>query len=248
MAWLFSAALVAAEYSPEELAKASEAQIRGFGDLSASLTMTLIDSQGQQASRQLRVQNLEYPEGEKSLMVFDTPRDVRGSALLSYTHPVGDDEQWLFLPAIKRVKQIGARNKSGPFMASEFAFEDIVTPFWQKFTYAGISQNELNGLACHVLERSPNDKNSGYSKQRLWIDHEHLLVRQIEYFDRRGELLKVYTADGFTQHNQQHWRPASMHMRNVQNGRQTKLEWRDYRFAQGLSDRDFSQNALLRAR
>lgn len=162
----------------------------------------------------LRVQSLEYPEGEKTLMIFDSPRDLRGSALLSHTHPQGDDEQWLYLPVVKRVKQIGARNKSGPFMASEFAFEDIVTPFWQKFTYGNATQVELNGLAC----------------------------------DRKNNLLKTYEASDFSLHADKHWRPAQMHMRNHQNGKQTRLTWLGFVFAQGLRDANFSQNALLRAR
>ncbi|MCJ8169135.1 outer membrane lipoprotein-sorting protein [Atopomonas sediminilitoris] len=210
--------------------------------------MTLHNGAGEQASRQLRVKNLEYTDGEKSLMVFDTPRDVRGSALLSYTHPQGEDEQWLYLPAIKRVKQIGARNKSGPFMASEFAFEDIITPFWQKFSYGELSQDTFNDMPCYVLNRHPNDRHSGYKRQRVWIDQEHLLIRQVEYYDRRDQLLKVYQATDFTLHQGQYWRPALMTMRNVQTGKHTTLAWSEHQFGQGLNDRDFSQNALLRAR
>lgn len=232
----------------EELAIQADARIRGFHDQSVSLRMELINPAGERAERMLRVQSLEYPEGEKTLMIFDTPRDLRGSALLSHTHPQGDDEQWLYLPVVKRVKQIGARNKSGPFMASEFAFEDIVTPFWQKFTYGNATQVELNGLACYQFERISKDSYSAYSRQIVWLDRENLLVRRIDYYDRKNSLLKTYEASDFSLHADKHWRPAQMHMRNHQNGKQTRLTWQDFVFAQGLQDADFSQNALLRAR
>jgi hypothetical protein len=100
------------------------------------LKMTLISPSSETASRSSGVRSREDGAGtDQALMTFDTPRDLAGSGLLSDNQLAGDTQQWLYLPAVKRIKQIGARNKAGPFMGSEFAFEDIVTPFWQKFNY-----------------------------------------------------------------------------------------------------------------
>ncbi len=229
------------------IAQAADARLHGHGDMEAKLTMVLVSPRGETASRALRVKSREMGGGERTLMIFDTPRDVAGTALLSQSQAQADDEQWLYLPALKRVKQIGARNKSGPFMASEFAFEDIATPYWQKYEHRYLRDEALDGLACQVLERRPLDANSGYSRQLVWIDRGQQLLRRIEFYDRAGRLLKTYTAHGFAQ-TQGQWRPAEMRMVNQLTGRQTRLLWADYRFGQGLAAEDFNQNALLRAK
>lgn len=245
------ASLAQAESNPrgEELAQLADKRLHGYGDSQATLTMTLISPRGETAVRELRVRNREFgADGDRTLMVFDTPRDLSGTALLTRSQPQGDDEQWLFLPAVKRVKQIGARNKSGPFMASEFAFEDVGTSYWQKSEHRYLRDETIDGLVCHVLERTPRDPYSGYSRQLVWLDRDQQLVRRIEFYDRKGSLLKTYSASGFQQYKGGNWRPADMLMINHQTGRQTRLSWRDYRFNQGLNADDFSQNALLRAK
>lgn len=233
----------------QEVAIAADSRLHGYGDTRMALDMLLISPSGQTASRVLRMQSLEAgTAGDRTLMVFDTPRDLAGTALLSWNHPDGDDEQWLYLPAVKRVKQIGARNKSGPFMGSEFAFEDIVTPFWQKFTYRFLREETRDGLPCFVVERIPRDTFSGYTRQTMWVDQQDYLIRRIEYVDRKEKLLKTYTATGFRKYENRHWRASEMLMVNHQTGKQTRLRISDYRFNTGLKSEDFTQNALMRVK
>lgn len=232
----------------QEIAMAADSRLHGYADMQGRLEMVLISPSGERASRTLRVQSRESTGGgEKTLMVFETPRDLAGTALLTWTQPQGNDDQWLYLPAIKRVKQIGARNKSGPFMGSEFAFEDIVTPYWQKYSYHFLREETRDGLPCLVVERIPKDAWSGYTRQIMWVDRNESLIRRIEYFDRKGSLLKTYSADKFRQYGNQ-WRPSEMLMVNHQTGKQTRLLWSDYRFATGLKDEQFSQNSLQRVK
>lgn len=233
----------------EQVAKRADEMLRNYGDMQVNLEMLLISPSGETASRELRVRSREAGDsGDQTLMVFETPRDVAGSGLLSHNRATGEDQQWLYLPSLKRIKQIGARNKSGPFMGSEFAYEDIVTPFWQKFSYRDLTETELDGVPSYRLERIPKDQHSGYTRQLVWIDKAQLLIRRIDYFDRRNALLKTYTAAGFQQYPGGNWRPGEMLMVNHQTDKQTRLLWRDYRFETGLAAADFSQNALLRVR
>lgn len=233
----------------QSIAIAADNRLHGYGDMQGRLEMILTSPSGDTAKRVLRVQSLESGKNsDKTLMVFETPRDLAGTGLLTWTHHEGDDEQWLYLPAIKRVKQIGARNKSGPFMGSEFAFEDIVTPFWQKFHYRFMREEVRDGLPCLVVERIPTDPYSGYTRQIMWVDRADLLIRRIEYYDRKNALLKTYTASGFTRHNNAHWRPSDMLMVNHLTGKQTRLLWSEYRFGAGLKEEQFTQNALLRVK
>lgn len=242
------AGLAHADPRGDELAQAADRQLHGHGDSESRLVMTLISPRGETATRELRVRSREQDGAERTLMIFDTPRDVAGTALLSESRPQGEDQQWLYLPAVKRVKQIGSRNRSGPFMASEFAFEDIATPYWQKYRHRYLRDEKCGTLDCHVLEREPLDENSGYSRQRVWLDRADKLVRRIEFHDRQGNLVKTYTATGFQRHQGRFWRPAEMLMVNARNGRQTRLSWSGFRFGIGLAESDFNQNALQRVK
>jgi hypothetical protein len=113
--------------TPEEkgLAIATEADRRGdgFGDTSATMQMILRNRHGEESKREIRSKALEVKsDGDKSMIIFDQPKDVAGTALLTFTHKAADDDRWLYLPAVKRVKRIASSNKSGPFMGSEFAY------------------------------------------------------------------------------------------------------------------------------
>ena len=240
--------------TPEEkgLSIAMEADNRdtGFGDYTANMTMILKNKHGKKSTRKIRTRTLEVTDdGDKSLSIFDTPRDVKGTAFLSFSHKVGDDEQWLYLPALKRVKRINSRNKSGSFMGSEFAYEDIASQEVEKYTYRHLREEELNGVLCYVGESYPVDtKNSGYTKRITWMDTAEYRVFKVDYYDRKQSLLKTLTVDGYQQYLGKYWRASSMEMVNHQSGKSTTLLWDNYTFQTGLSDNDFSATSLKRVR
>jgi aldehyde:ferredoxin oxidoreductase len=112
------------------------------------MVMILRNKRGQESKRELEIRTLEVKDdGDKSLTVFHTPRDVRGTALLTYSHGVDPDDQWLYLPALRRVKRIASNNQSGPFMGSEFAYEDLSSQEIDKYTYSGHADNHLKLVA-----------------------------------------------------------------------------------------------------
>jgi len=240
--------------SPEErgLAIAKEADLRdaGFKDFTADMTMILRNKHGRESKRAIRLKTLEVKgDGDKSLSVFDTPRDVKGTAFLSFSHKTGDDEQWLYLPALKRVKRINSRNKSGSFMGSEFSFEDIASQEVEKYTYKYLKDQEYNGLPCFVTESYPVDqKNSGYTKRISWLDQAEYRLQKVEYFDRKNTLLKTLTVKGYQQYLGKYWRPEKMEMVNHQTGKSTTLTWQNYAFKTGLSPKDFNVTSLKRIR
>lgn len=239
--------------SPEEkgLAIAQEADSRdsGFVDYTNDVKMILRNKQGQESVREIRSRTLEVDgDGDKSLTVFDEPRDVKGTALLSFTHKTGPDDQWLYLPALKRVKRIASDNKSGPFMGSEFAYEDITSQEVDKYTYKFLRDDTLDGMDVFVFERYPVDEKSGYTRQIIWLDKEHYKERKIEYYDRKNALLKTLTFTDYNQYLDKFWRAHEMYMVNHQTGKSTTLEQNNYQFQTGLTDRDFDKNSLKRAR
>ena len=225
---------------------------RGFGDSDVTMTMVLRNRHGEESVRHFRTRTLElHDDGDKSLSTFEMPADVRGTALLTHTHKVGDDDQWLYLPALKRVKRISSSNRSGSFVGSEFSYEDLSSQEVEKYTYRWLRDEPCPGaesLACWVVERFPVDENSGYTRQVLWADQEAYRPWQIFFYDRKDAHLKTLTFADYEVYLDRHWRAHLLSMINHQTGKSTDITFEPFVFAQGLGDRDFDQRALRRAR
>ncbi len=237
------------------IAVESDKRDTGFGDFTASMVMELRNKQGDTSKRTIRLKTLEViGDGDKSLSIFDTPHDVKGTAFLTYSHAIKPDEQWLYLPALKRVKRINSKNKSGPFMGSEFAYEDMASQEIEKYTYKYIRDETIktdefpDGVDCFVVERYPAYEYSGYTRQLAWVNKDRYVAEKVEFYDRKNDLLKTLTNNGYQQYLGQYWRPDKMFMENHQTGKSTILSWENYQFKTGLTDRDFSRNSLKRAR
>lgn len=231
------------------IAVESDKRDQGFGDFTADLTMILKNRHGETSERYIRNKTLEIiGDGDKTLSIFDKPRDVKGTAFLSFSHKEGADDQWLYLPALKRVKKISSNNKSGPFMGSEFAFEDLSSQEVEKYTYKYLGDDLIDGVDCFMLERDPVDPKSGYTVQIVWIDKKDYKPLKVDYYDRKASLLKTLTFSNYKQYLDKYWRASEMNMVNHQTGKSTQLTWSDYKFATGLTERDFDKNSLKRAR
>jgi len=233
-----------------EIAARADRSDVGFGDSDVELQMVLRNAAGQESTRSLRIATLEKHDetvGDKSLVVFDTPRDIEGTALLSHAKILDPDDQWLYLPALKRVKRISSSNKSGPFVGSEFAFEDFTAIELNKFEYRYVGEEACGDLVCDVLERTPRYENSGYTKQISWVDQSDYQIRKVEFYDRRGDLLKVLELKDYRNYDGI-WRPHLLTMSNVQTKKQTDLRYGEYRFGIGLSENDFVKGRLSRLR
>lgn len=239
--------------TPEEkgLAIAIEADKRdsGWGDQTVTLKMVLRNRHGQESTRNTHSKTLEVQgDGDKQLSIFDTPRDIKGTAFLSFTHAIKPDEQWLYLPALKRVKRISSSNKSGPFMGSEFAYEDLSSQEVKKYTYQYLRDEKIEGRDCFVIERKPAYEHSGYTRLTTWLDKEMYQPLKIEFYDRKNSLLKTLKSFDYHQYAGKYWRQNRMSMENHQTKKSTDLYFSDYQFKTGLTDGDFNQNSLKRAR
>ncbi len=233
-----------------EVAARSDRSDVGFGDSRVSAKMVLRNAAGQESVRELSFRTLEKVSeevGDKSLVIFDSPRDVEGTALLSHAQILEPDDQWLFLPALKRVKRISSANKSGPFVGSEFAFEDFTTTELGKFTYKYLREETVDGVKMDVLERIPQYENSGYTKQIAWIDQDVFQARKLEFYDRKGDLLKTLTLKDYQNYDGV-WRAQTLSMVNHQNGKTTDLVYGAYEFKTGLAENDFVKGVLERVR
>lgn len=234
-----------------QIAARSDHSDDGFSDTIAELRMVLRNGNGQEAERQLELRTLERenPEtGDKTLIVFNSPRDLDGTALLSHARLIDPDDQWLFLPGLNRVKRISSVNKSGPFLGSEFAYEDFTAQEADKFSYRFLREEPCGDLTCDVVERTPLYEHSGYTRQVAWVDQSVYQYRRIDFYDRGGALIKTLTFEDYRLYEDRFWRAHLLRMENHVTGKSTDLIFSNYRFQTGLNDRDFVRGALARLR
>ncbi len=246
---VFLVASIALGQSPEErglqIAKAAEKADLGFKSSIVELKMTLKNKNGQTSERSLSTRTLELTEdGDKSLIVFNSPKDVKGTSTLTFTHKVGSDDQWLYLPSIKRVKRISSNNKSGPFVGSEFAYEDLSSQEVEKYSYKFLE--EKGGVL--VVEQDPVDPKSGYTRRIVSYNKDKgYRIEKVEFYDRKNALLKTLSYSDYKLYKNKFWRANVFKMVNHQSGKETILNFSDYNFDADLSEDDFSQVALQRA-
>lgn len=228
-----------------EIAIAAEQADLGFNSSSVELKMTLKNKNGQTSERHLTTKTLELTEdGDKSLNVFNSPKDVKGTSTLTYTHKIGSDDQWLFLPSIKRVKRISSNNKSGPFVGSEFAYEDLSSQEIEKYTYKFL---EVKGNLL-LVEQDPVDPKSGYTRRIVSYNKDKgYRIEKVDFYDRKNALLKTLSYTDYQLYKDKFWRANIFNMLNHQSNKETLLEFSNYNFDVDLSDEDFTQAALKRA-
>lgn len=229
-----------------EIATKSDNSDNGFGDSTAQAKMVLKNKAGQSSSRELEFLTLERTSnkvGDKTISVFSTPADIKGTAVLSHAKITANDDQWIYLPALKRVKRISSSNKSGPFVGSEFAYEDITAQELGKFSYKWMKTEKCGGATCEVVERVPTYKKSGYSRQLVWVNTKTWQTEKIHFFDRANNHVKTLTFSGYKKFGKI-WRQSKLTMVNHRNGKSTELSFSNWKFKTGLSDRDFKSSAL----
>lgn len=211
----------------------------------AELEMLLRNSNGATNKRDLIMKKLEGKNGDKTLLEFRSPADVKGTMLLTHEHLGKADSQWLYLPSLKRTKRIVSKNKSGAFMGSEFSYEDLSGQHFNRFSYSGNAENvKLNGVKVYKSVRTPKDDYSGYSKEIIWVEPKNFLIQRIDYFDKRGNFLKTALMPKYT-NIKGIWRVSKIIMKNVQTKKETILNWKSEKIKVGLKNRDFSQSIFL---
>ena len=241
----------AAEEKGFDIAARSDRSDLGFASSEVDAIMTLTNAAGKTSTREMYFKTLEKVNeqvGDRSLTVFETPRDVQGTALLSHAKILTADDQWLYLPALKRVKRISSANKSGPFVGSEFAFEDLTSTELNKYGYKFVGEETFDGMTVDVVERTPLYSNSGYIRQVSYVDQEIFQVRKVDFYDRKNSLLKTLTLSNFKEYEGGIWRAQLFTMNNHQTGKSTSLAYGDYKFKTGLAERDFVKGVLKRIR
>jgi len=217
-------------------------------DFSARVLMTLVSRSGKSRIREMTMirKNSGPPGGEqKYFMYFHKPADVRKMTFMVYKYPDKDDDRWLFVPAINMTKRIAARDKTSSFAGSDFTYEDISGRNVDDDTHTLKQETQLNGRGVFVIKSTPKFGDVNYSYKLSWIDRDNFLPLKEEYYDLKGDLMKVFTADrtglvkGFPT-------VVSRTMKNVQNGHRTEVEFLKTDYNLGVEKKLFSERFLKR--
>jgi outer membrane lipoprotein-sorting protein len=234
---------VHANMTGRDIMEKIKANNEGYVGSTSKMTMVLIDAHGNKVERILTGKVLEnLKEGDKSITAFEKPLDVKGTKLLTWTSKQGENQQWLYLPKFKRVKKINAQNQDGSFMGSEFSYEDIAGQEIEKYNYKLLSETDSEW----VVESTPK-ASSGYSKLVTTISKAKMNPIKVQYFDRKGELLKISILEDFKQFqvNKKNFDLANkITMENIQTKRKSVIEWNERKLGEKLSDNDFKATKL----
>jgi len=226
------------------IAKRADKANEGFKGETSTMEMVLVNAHGDQTKRKMTSKIKEGAnDGDKSRIEFQWPADVKGTRMLTWTHKKSNDDQWLYLPAIKRVKRITSRNKSGSFMGSEFSYEDLASQEVDKFTHTFQKEETVGGRKAWVSERIPTDKRSGYSKQIVWLDQGYMNPTRVDYYDRKGSLLKTGTFSAWKKHGKW-WRAEKIEMKNHQTRKSSTIVWSARKLGVSHDDDDFDSDEL----
>jgi outer membrane lipoprotein-sorting protein len=243
-----------AEVIGEAIAIEQDDRDIGFVSQTSEMEMILRNAYGQENKRVMEARILERPErniGDKSMLVFFNPSAINGTALLSFAEILKPDQQWLYLPSLKRVKRISSKNKSGPFVGSEFAYEDVTGNEVGKYSwqFEGVESCPVETkFECFKLTTIPRYEHSGYTKRIVWVDVDEFRIDQIDFYDRKKSLIKTQTFHDYNEYLGKFWRADLWKMVNHQTGKSTELHFKNYQFNTSLADSDFSKASLKRVR
>lgn len=231
------------------IARNVEKNDTGWGDISADMTMVSTDRRGAKSTYTLHMRTLEVSgDGDKMLMNFVSPSNVRGTGFLSFTHKNSLHEMWIYLPALRRVKQIVNNAMLQPFMGTQFTYEDMASFEASGYTYRYIKDENLEGIMTHVVEYSPVSKHSGYGRQEVWVDSQRFIPLKIEYYDRKNSPLKTQVFKKYSLQYDKYWKAGEQVITNHQTGTTTVLTTKNYTFKNGFTNNDFSKKSLKQAK
>ena len=241
-----SAALHAADPSGAEIMQTVYDRPQGK-DIRGTLTMTLVDSKGKERVRSLRQVTGVFASGEKKLMVFLSPADVRGTSFMnwSYAEAGRSDDQWIYLPALKRVKRISSEGRGDSFMGSDFTYDDLGDRHPSEDDHRVTGVETVAGEDCWIVESVPRNPKDLYSRTVTWVSKNTRVGVKREYYDHRGALLKTLTISRLESISGV-WVILKTEMRNVQKNTSTRIEFSDVKVNSGIPEDEFTERAMTR--
>ncbi|MCB2212256.1 outer membrane lipoprotein-sorting protein [bacterium] len=216
-------------------------------DMTSNLTMTLVNSQGEERVRAIRQFQRDFGDVEKKIMFFLAPADVENTSFMnwSYDDASKDDDQWIYLPALRKVKRISSDSKSDSFMGSDFTYDDLGDRHPDEDTHTLLREETLDGEPVYVIESTPKESDYMYSRTVSWVIKDKWIGLKKEFYDEDGDHLKTLNVaeyeqiDGF-------WIILDSEMHNVQADHRTRMKLKDVELDTGVDSGMFTERMMKR--
>ncbi|MBI2300133.1 MAG: outer membrane lipoprotein-sorting protein [Armatimonadetes bacterium] len=222
----------------------------GGSDTKIRARMDLIDRSGGRRTRVLTMLRRDESEGanQRLFIYFHEPSDVRGVSLLVWKYPAKDDDRWIYMPAMDLERRVSANDRQSSFVGSDFTYEDVSGRDLGDERHRLVGEGSAGGRACYQIESTPVGASS-YARRVWWIDKQNYLPLKEEYYDRRGGLVRVFSADEVRSiATGSHTYPTvtKRTMKDVRTGRRTEVTFTDVKYDLGLRAADFTERSLRR--
>jgi outer membrane lipoprotein-sorting protein len=216
-------------------------------DQEGELIMTLINSRGDKRVRTIKQFIKDFGKVEKKIMFFVKPADVKNTSFMnwSYDKEGKDDDQWIYLPALKKVKRISSDSKSDYFMGSDFTYDDLGDRHPTDDNHKILKEEKLNDEDCYVVESIPKDPDYMYSRTVTWVIKGKWLGLKKEFYDEDGDLLKTLTVEKYGK-IKDYWIITHSVMHNVQKDHTTDMQLKNLKIDIGIPDNKFTERMMKR--
>lgn len=216
-------------------------------DMKGDLTMIIENARGNQRVREIKQYVKNFGDLEKKIMFFNAPADVRNTSFMNWSYSEGNrgDDQWIYLPALKKVKRISSDSKSDYFMGSDFTYDDLGDRQPLEDTHTLLREETLDGQETYVVESIPKDEEYMYSRTVTWIVKDSWIGLKKEFYDEDEDLLKILSV------NEQLESAGviiltNVKMTNVQSGQSTVMSFSNVEINTGLADNTFTERIMRR--
>ena len=218
---------------------------RPAGDtMNANLVMTITNSRGSTRERSIIQYSIDAGDVERKIMFFTAPADVRDTSFMTWSYDDGrDDDQWIYLPALRRVKRISSDSKNDSFMGSDFTYDDLGERHPSEDVHKILREETLNGENCYVVESVPKGSDDAFSKTISWVIKEKWIGLKREYYDNKDGVMKVLTIEEFDRIDN-YWVVTDMVMEDLQRKSSTRIQMKDVTFSIDLDEDFFSERQM----
>lgn len=216
-------------------------------DVQGNLKMVLENNRGDQRVREINQYIKSSGKDEKKIMFFTAPADVRDTSFMSWSYDdeSKEDSQWIYLPALKKIKRISSSNSGDYFMGSDFTYDDLGDRNPSEDTHTVLGQEIVDGKNCYVVESIPLDSDFMYSKTITWVIPDSWLGVKKEFYDEDGDLLKTLAIEKIEEIKGYSLIASSL-MTNVQKEHTTRMQLSDLEINTGIQDRIFTERMMMR--
>lgn len=212
--------------------------------MTANLVMTITNSRGSTRERSIIQYSLDMGDTEKKIMFFTEPADVRDTSFMTWSYDDGrSDDQWIYLPALKRVKRISSDSKNDSFMGSDFTYDDLGERHPSEDRHTILREENFEGSPCYVIESIPLENNNAYSKTISWIVKDKWIGLKREFYNSSGKVYKTLTIDSFEEIDS-YWVITDMTMRDLDRQSSSRIKMNDVSFTISLEDSFFSERQM----